>query len=216
MAKQPETQDHYRIHADNIEFVGLGAVLAALARLGIVNVTYELVTDILAYKVAPRVFDIDAKELARTFIKQHHSFKARELTAVFEQEGRSQANGFSVIKKLVELGELRSLGGGHYQSTDVKALAAPAEAAQLPKAGAEQSADAKQRRYPISSIVLIWNAIQRRKEVTRAEIAQMMIDAGRPKKSTDGVVGKLKEGGKLKSVSDGVYEVIKTKPAKAD
>ena len=71
MAKQPETQDHYRIHADNIQFEGLGVVLAALARLGIINVTYELVTDILAYKVPSRVFEIDAIDLARTFIKQH-------------------------------------------------------------------------------------------------------------------------------------------------
>jgi hypothetical protein len=217
MAKQPETHDHFRIHADNIGLEGLGVVLTALARLGITNVTYELVTDILAYKVPVRVFETDALDLARTFIKQHHTFKARELTLVFEQSGRSAANGFSVMKKLVELNELRKLGGGHYQSTEVKALAAPEDSAK-PAQPAEPAkpharAGIPPKRYPVSNIVLLWNAIERRKQITRAEMAQILVDNERPKKSIDGVVGKLKEAGRLKSLSDGVYEILK--PAKA-
>jgi hypothetical protein len=217
MAKQPETQDRYRIQADNIPLEGLGPVLAALVRLGIINVTYELVTDILAYKAAPRVFDVEAIDAARTFIKQHHTFKARELTRVFEQEGRSAANGFSVMKRLVELGELRKLGGGHYQSTDIKALAPPAAEAEPESAPAARNSKAgvAPKRYPVSSIIVVMNAIAKRKQVTRAEITEIMLENGRPKKSVDGVIGKLKEGGKLKNISEGLYEVNKTKPEKA-
>ena len=211
MAKQPETRDRYRIHADEISLEGLGVVLAALARLGIINVTYELVTDILAYKVAPRVFDMTSLDLARTFINSHHTFKSRELTRVFEQEGRSAPVGYSAIKKLLELGELRKLGSGAYQSTAVKALAPPPaeEPAEQAEASPPSRAGIAPKRYEIPSIILVWNAISRRKQVTRAEIVQIMLDNDRPKKSTDGLVGKLKEGGRLKSISEGVYEVIK-------
>jgi hypothetical protein len=216
MAKQPETKDRYRIQADNIPLEGLGVVLAALARLGIINVAYELITDILAYKAPPRVFETDAIDAARTFIKQHHTFKARELTTVFEQEGRSQANGFSVMKRLVELGELRKLGGGHYQSTEVKALAAPSAEADAEAQPDKPNGRGLSKRYAISNVITVWNAISRRKEVTRGEIVQIMLDNDRPKKSVDGVVGKLKEGGRLKSLSDGVYEVIKPKSSKGN
>ena len=214
MAKQPETQDRFRLYFDTSREM-MGVAIAELARAGITNVQYELITDILAFqtKNAPRVFDTNAMDIARTFIKQHHSFKARELTTAFEQEGRSQSNGFSVIKKLVQLNELRSLGGGHYQSTEVKVLAAPTEPIESPTAEPVEPNSRAPKRYEISNLILVLNAIERRKQITRAELAQVLIDNGRPKKSIDGVLGKLKEGGRIKSVSEGVYEVIK-QPAK--
>ena len=210
MAKQPETKDRYRIQADNIPLEGLGVVLAALARVGINNVQYELVTDILAYKAPPRVFETDAIEVARTFIKQHHTFKACELTTVFEQERRSQASGFSVIRRLVELGELRKLGGGHYQSTDVKALAAPEEAAKPPQESEpEDSTAATKKRYSVSNIDLVWNGIKRRSKASRQEMTQILVDGDRPKSSVNSLTAKLVERGKLMALGEGWYDVIK-------
>jgi hypothetical protein len=115
-----------------------------------------------------------------------------------------------VIKKLVELGELRSLGGGHYQSTDIKALAAPQPAEEEPaKPNGKHHA-----RYPTSNIVLIWNAVERRKMTTRAEMIQILVDNDRPKTSVNGITAKLTESGRLKPLGEGKYEVIKPKSAK--
>ena len=211
MAKQPETQDRFRLHFDTSREM-MGVAIAELARMGINNVQYELITDVLAFQTrnAPRVFETDALDVARTFIEQHHTFKARELTKLFEEEGRSQSNGFSVIKKLVELGELRKLGGGHYQSTAVKALAAPEEATKPPQESEpKDSTAATKKRYSVSNIDLVWNGIKRRSKASRQEMTQILVDSDRPKSSVNGLTAKLVERGKLKALGEGWYDVIK-------
>jgi hypothetical protein len=214
MAKQPETQERYRIHADDIPLEGLGPVLAALARCGITKVGYELVTDILAYKhkAAPKVVhEVPSVDLARTFINQHHTFKARELTTVFEQDGRSGAAGYLAIKKLVEMGELRKLEAGRYQSTQI-ALVAPAAEADPATTPAKPNGNG--RRYATSNIILISNAMSGRKTISRPEMVEILEANDRPKNSIDGIIGKLKNGGRLKSLGEGKYEVVKSKSAK--
>jgi hypothetical protein len=219
MAKQPETQKHYRIHADNIPLEGLGGVLAALEECGVTNVGYEVVTDILAYKhkPAPRVFDVPSVDVARSFISLHHTFKARELITAFEQDSRSAALGYATIKKLVEMGELRKLEPGHYQSTKV-AEASPSKivpAAPVLESDSEPAKpNGKGRRYATSNIILISNAMSGRKTISRPEMVEILEANDRPKNSIDGIIGKLKNGGRLKSLGEGKYEVVKSKSAK--
>jgi hypothetical protein len=216
MAKQPETQDRFMIHAKDISKDALGEVLLTLARCGVTNVGYEVVTDIHAYQVGtPRNnHSISALDLARQFIAQCHTFRAHELIAKFTQDMRSAAVGYTAMKKLVELGELRKLDAGHYQSTSVKALEPPKAAE--PVQEAEEPAEPKARvvnspgsRYPTSNSLVIWNAIEKRKHITRLEMMQILGDNDRPVSSVDGTISKLREGGKLKSLGDGQYEVIK-------
>src|SRR6267142_3546962 len=95
MAKTPPaTVDRFRIHAETSK-EHMGHVLAELTKMGLANIGYELVTDILTFrsKNGPRkMHEVTGDDFARAFVKENASFAAIQLVRHFEENDRTSAS----------------------------------------------------------------------------------------------------------------------------
>jgi predicted transcriptional regulator len=103
----------------------MGPLIAQLTRMGFLNVSFELITDVAAYKQQRR--DVPAEAFALAFVNEHPTFALKELTAHFKADNRTAAACYYAIKKLVEAGMLKALADRNYQRADVKAIEPPRE-----------------------------------------------------------------------------------------
>lgn len=203
MAKEVVTRDRFKIIAE-VEAENLGPLLAQLAKMGLQNLGYELITDTLAFgKNAPRkVHDTKAEDFARAWIADHPSFKAIDLIEHFRENGRTNGAGYTALRVLVADGTLKQLGEGNYQRADVRAIAGPKT-----HGGARQ-------RFEISNRDLIWRYLRTRTKFKIAELTTLLRTNGRPPSSATSLISKFRHDGYLKLLGDGKYQVIKRpKPA---
>jgi hypothetical protein len=127
MAKTPAaTVERFVIHAETSKD-GMGHVLAELTKMGLANVGYELITDVVTFRKngGRKAHDVTGTEFARAFIKENASFAARTLVNHFKANDRTDGMAYKAIRDLVQEGALKKLGPGNYQRAGVKALPAP-------------------------------------------------------------------------------------------
>jgi hypothetical protein len=126
MAKTPITRDRFKIVCE-VEAADMGPIIAQLTRMGMANVGFELITDVVTFnKNGPRVVhELKAEDFLTPWVAEHPTFRAAEAVQHFEANNRNAGACYSALKKMVEDGALKKLGPGNYQRADVKALAAP-------------------------------------------------------------------------------------------
>lgn len=210
MAKQPiEIRDRFRITAD-VEATALGPLLAQLAKIGLQNVGYELVTDVVMFnKNGPRVLHpTTGDEFAREWLKEHPTFRAVELIHHFQAAGRTNGSGYTAIRNLVASGEIIKVSVGNYTRSDIKAIAPPAKKAAAPEK-ARRAGRGQTPRYDVRNLDLIMKFIQPKSRVTVAEVGALLVKEGRNKKSASPIISKLATAKVLKQIEPGTYAVMK-------
>jgi hypothetical protein len=139
MAKPPEQlpPDRFRITCETSE-AEVGPLIAQLTRMGYLNVSFELITDVPTYKQR-RSRDASAEAFALAFVDEHPTFALKELTAYFKADNRSAAACYYAVKKLVDAGTLTALADRNYQRADVRAIEPPATVTKhFAKTGADE------------------------------------------------------------------------------
>src|SRR6266850_6612103 len=117
MAKAPATVDRFRIHAETSK-EHMGHVLAELTKMGLLNIGYELVTDVLTFrsKSGPRkVHEVTGISFARAFVQENASFTAIQLANYFKQHDRNASSAYTAIRDMLKDGEIKRLSVGNYQ-----------------------------------------------------------------------------------------------------
>lgn len=211
MAKQPiEIRDRFKITAD-VESTALGPLLAQLARIGLENIGYELITDVVRFnRNGPRIaHETTGDEYAREWVADHPTFRAIDLVKHFADSGRSDGSAYTAIRNLVASDEIVKTSLGHYRRADVKALAPPAVAAKTKPAEPEKRTRGQVPRYDVPNLDLIMKFIKPRKRVTVQEAGAFLVKEGRNKKSASPIISQLATAGMLKQIEPGVYEVVK-------
>lgn len=213
MAKQPiETRDRFRITAD-VESTALGPLLAQLARIGLQNIGYELITDIVRFGTnGPRVVhETTGDEYAREWLVEHPTFRANELIQHFETNNRTAGSAYTAIRNLVNSRELVKVSPGNYARSDIRAIAPPKAAEKVKPEAVEETKPNRGQvpKYDVPNLDLIMKFIRPRKRVTVAEAGAFLAKEGRNKKSASPIISKLATAKVLKQLEPGVYEVVK-------
>jgi hypothetical protein len=189
--KDPETIDRYKIFAET-SMEQMGFVLAALTRMGLQNIGYELITDVNLFKTKERkVHEVSVEDFAAEYVKAHPRFKSTELVAHFKAAGRTPSGAYYAIKRLTEANVVRKSGD---EIVRVEALAAP-----------EQK---RTGHYAVANKDLIANAIKGRKQFAVRELRDLFVKEGRPEKSISPILSRMVQHKEVKLVSTGQYIVL--------
>lgn len=128
-----QTRDRFRITCETEDAQQLGPIVAELARLGLRNVNYDLITDVLRYKKNTRGksrskksggqrYAVSSRALALQFAKKHKGkFTLAQIRELFEADGRPKQNANPLCSALIKKGFAKRTGEGKYQLT-AKAL----------------------------------------------------------------------------------------------
>jgi len=188
----------------------MGHILAELTKLGLSNIGYELITDIVTFKkngprkTAEPATTTAAEEIAE-YIKEHPTFKIGDIVAFFKTMGRARGAAYEGVKALVKKKILVRLSPHNYQRADVKALAPPA-----PKA------IGKKRRgqvapYGISNKDLILKRIKGRAKFTTKELRDHFTNMRRNPVSISPIVDNLLKAKVITRIESGTYAWGKVK-----
>jgi hypothetical protein len=104
----------------------LGEAVAALTKLGLSEVHFELMTDIPAFARNNSGHEVKATDFLEAFIADHPTFSQKDVTAAFKADGRLPSASYYAMTKLLEQGSIKKLDDyGNYSRTDVKHIEAP-------------------------------------------------------------------------------------------
>ena len=203
MAKaQPATIERFRIHAETSK-EHMGHVLAELTRMGLENIGYELVTDVLTFrsKNGPRkVHEVTGDDFARAFVKDNASFAAIQLVNHFKANDRTNGMAYKALRTLVQEGAIKKLSLGNYQRAGVKALPPPA-----PKPNAPKGRGGAVRRHEIGNKDVILKRIKGRARFTLKELRDHFSNIRRNPHSVSPIISKLFHAKLITQLEDGVY-----------
>lgn len=204
MAKQPETIDRFRIVAEDVEPEQVGSVLAALARLGVSKVGYEMVTDVRSFANNRQN---GARDAVLAFAAARETFRVAEVRAHFEAEGRNVATAQTTVSQLAVAGKLQRIEEGRYRLTPLM-LSPPVEE-QSPN---EPKPKLKRGVFQVSGAEAIWNAFKKRKTIRTKDVAELFASQGRKVKSTSGAISLLSNMKIITKKATGEYELTGTVP----
>jgi hypothetical protein len=118
----------------------LGEAIAALTKLGLNDVAFDLVTDVRTYAKNPPGISTGVIE---KWVEDHPTFRALDVVKHFRETGRGNGTAaYPALAILVEKGFLKKLSPGNYARADIKHLAAPKKAA--PKPGKHDPQDRRE------------------------------------------------------------------------
>jgi len=182
----------------------MGHILAELTKLGLSNIGYELITDIVTFKKnGPRkVHDVTIDAFAREFIAENASFGAIELVNHFRANDRPANSAYGAIRNLVQEGFLKKLSAGNYQRADVKALAPPKKPT---KDKALKRPANKARRYETKNEDVILKRIKGRSKFTVKELRDLFLNQRRNPKSVGPIVALLAQAKVITALGSGTY-----------
>lgn len=206
MAKQqPATIDRFKITAE-CEAPEMGLIIAQLTKMGLTNLHFELVTDVLTYRQKSN-HDVKAADFLTEWIKDHPTFKAIEACKHFEANGRTKGSAYPALSELVEAGLLKKLDDpGHYARADVKAIAPPKG-----KKKPAKPVNSHQTRYAVPNPALIMRIAKRKKgHFTVGAIKAAFEKDGRPPSSASPAIRELIDRKVIKRVGEGEYQIIET------
>jgi hypothetical protein len=104
----------------------LGEAVAALTKLGLSEVHFELMTDVPAFARNNSGHEVKATDFLEAFIADHPTFSQKDVTAAFKADGRLPSASYYAMTKLLEQGSIKKLDDyGNYSRTDVKHIEAP-------------------------------------------------------------------------------------------
>jgi hypothetical protein len=104
----------------------LGEAVAALTKLGLSEVHFELMTDVPAFARNNSGHEIKATDFLEAFIADHPTFSQKDVTAAFKADGRLPSASYYAMTKLLEQGSIKKLDDdGNYSRADIKQIEAP-------------------------------------------------------------------------------------------
>lgn len=217
MAKnQPETVDRFRIFAETTS-EAMGPLLAQLTKMGLENIGYELITDVVSYNKRAK-HETSLRDVAMAFLEDNPTFKASTLAHHLRELGRGHSSAHSIIRDLVADGTLRKLGGGNYSRADVKAIGSNTKVSgtKTSDVGEKPSLRGKHHKAPqeITNLEFIWNKIKGRKRITSLELRDFFNQEKRNPKSISPILSKMVVTKMLRSTGVGEYEVLSSNKAK--
>jgi hypothetical protein len=206
MPKQ-ETIERFKITAE-VEAISLGPTVAALARLGLTNIGYELVTEIRTFNKKTQ-HETKAEDHLRAWIVDRPSFSASDVVKAFLQDGRTAGAAYSAMRRLVEQAVLTKTGPGSYARSDVKQLAAPAKKAAPKKQAVEPPAEKPRKEYDIPAHQFILRFARRNHgKFSSASVKRALVADGRPATTAGPTINKLLNDKLITRISEGQYETV--------
>jgi len=204
--KAPATVERFRIHAET-SMEHMGFVLAELTKMGLQNVGYELVTDVLTFRTknGPRkVHEIRGVDLLREFLQGTASFTMAQLIKHFAANDRPASTADNAIRALIKEGAIKRLSMGNYQRAGVKALPAPKE----------KKLRRERNRYEINNRDTILKRIKGRTKFTLKELRDHFANIKRNPKSISPLITKLAQAKIITLIEPGTYAWGKVKKKK--
>jgi hypothetical protein len=119
---KPETVDRFRIIAE-AEASEMGPIIAQLSRMGLSNINFELITDVVTFKQKV-THEVPATEHLAAWVADHPTFTSSDATRYFRESGRTSGAVYYAIRMLTEKKIIKKLGDSSYSRTDVKAIEA--------------------------------------------------------------------------------------------
>jgi len=165
----------------------MGPLIAQLTRMGLTNVSFELVNEAQRYARNVKPDGVNGEDYARAWVKDHPTFRAIELVEHFRQNGRSDGVAYTSIRLLVEGKVIRKVGPGNYARTDVKQLAKP-------------------KKVSHGATVLRYAA--KHPSFSSIEIKKHFDKIGRPRDSVSTTLFDLTKQKKIKQLGAGAYRLI--------
>src|SRR5437879_2452520 len=99
MAKnQPAQIERFRISSE-IESANLGPVVAQLTKLGLLNIHFELITDVATFRQKTN-HAVKSVAFLAEWVKDHPTFKALEARDHFLANGRTRGSAYPAITAL--------------------------------------------------------------------------------------------------------------------
>ena len=176
----------------------MGHIMAELIKLGLQNVGYELVTDVVTFRKngARKVHEVTGNDFAREYIQENASFASIELVNHFRGNGRTLASAHKAIRNLLQEGAIKKLSAANYQRADVKALPAPK---------GKRSATHVGPRHEIGNKEVILKRIKGRAKFTMKELRDHFSNIRRNPHSVSPIIAKLGQAGIVTVIEPGVY-----------
>lgn len=202
MPKQPETVDRFRIIAE-VDAVELGPLFAQLAKMGLQNIGYELITDVVRFRSNPTKTAGNANDaLMAKFLETHPTFRATDLKLAMIASGQTSVQSSTVhgiCQRFVHRGILEALGEGNYKRTDVAAIAAPPQETRGPRPKPGERGIDLTRAFMVG-----------KKFFNTTQLKNHFQENGKRPDSSHQCVFELVQRKELKNVGKGMYEVIMT------
>lgn len=203
MAKIPP-KEKFRIVCET-ETSSLGEVMSGLAKMPLVVLGTELVTEIATYGQRNN-HPVNGEEYLREWLKEHPTFGAKEAVRHFREAGRTDGSAYTSLRVLIEKGELKKIGPGNYSRPDVKAIAGPKT--KKPTKITREHHDVDHREFILRCIK------QAHGKISLAALKGRFEKEGRKASSVGGAIWTLRERGLIKQIGDGEYELKKKSPPK--
>lgn len=188
-----------------VESEALGPLLAQLARMGLQNIGYELVTDVVTFRKNKAAHDTSATDEARAWFADRPAFAVSDLIGHFKATGRTPGSAAAAVQRLTTSGELIRMEKGHYRRVDKAPAPPPGEGKQHTRV------DGPRVVKDIPNYDFIVGALKHRKRITSAELTKLFVDDGRNPKSISPILFRLRLEKVLKATAtQGEFEVLKT------
>jgi hypothetical protein len=192
---KPPPVDYFELKVGRVPKEMLGEAMAALTRLGLDEVHFNLISDIPAFSKRTNHATTGETFLAE-WIKDHPTFRSAEAVKAFKEDGRNGSAAYYALRVLKDNGVLVSPTGGAYRRADVKPIAPPKKRA-------------AQNTYDIKNHELILRQARRSHGRFSTESARRLFAAeGRPVTSIGPSINRLLKAKLAKRVGDGSYALI--------
>jgi hypothetical protein len=207
MAKQIEERDRFRISAE-VESAALGPLFAQLARMGLQDLRYELITDVMRFKT--RVSGgPGAPAVLRAWLPEHPTFTKAEAVAHAVGNGCTAGAVMAALVHLVNKGEIIRTEPGHYRRVDA-ALPPPNPALDLlPRLRERKRIDGPRIIKEVSTWNFIAKAMKGKNRITSTQLSELFVKDGRNPKSISPVTFAMAREGFIKKIGDGEYQILK-------
>jgi len=205
MAKPPP-EERFRVVCNHVAKEKLGDVMAALAKLDINDVSFDLVTDVKMFN--KRItHDLKAEDFLKQWIADGHAeFKASDAVTYFDLHNRTAGAAYTALRTLVEKKELRKVGKAQY-GPPLKLLThhKPKKA----KATKKQDRSAPRHTTSNAAYLISWANKFHGGVINRAKAIGALRQAHRSSAGISSTLRDLQADGRIERMEEGVYKVLK-------
>lgn len=182
----------------------MGPLIALLTKMGLQNISYELITDVMTFKDRPRKPKSDVATISPTdalvaYATKHPAFKIADAIKKLEDGGVDTRTIFQVAGALVRKKLLKKVMAGSYQFIGRASIA---------KSGPTKTKRGRASRLGISNKEFLWTEFKDRNPFSAAEVAEHFKTHDRNVKSASSTLSQLFHGGFLERRDDGLYVPI--------
>lgn len=204
MAKPPPVE-YFRI-TTTVSKDKLGDTVSTLAKLGHQDVKFDLVTDIPAFAQRTGSY-LKSENIFVDWLKDHPTFTAAEVVALFETHGVNQNGGYSTLYRAVAKKLVKKIDDGTYARID-KALQKSKEVKSKP---------AKPIKYAVAHTDFILRHARRNHgRFNLAGMKKLFVKDKRPGDSVSPTIDYMINRKLIERVGEGQYRIVKVVNKAAD